>query len=914
MALHLRPRKWLYGDETVVEKNLGSKNSQREAELAIQDLVHRVCNCSPTETRKALLIHHTINAYTKAISPKLGNLQGVNNPFREGIPALWDRINCFSVDAVEKVRDHNLRKQADRILQSKLKYHKYPGKTKKPSSARPASPPPSQDSVLWSPQQQAIVNAVSTFLDAFVDWKNGHALKPKNLSILIFGGPGVGKTTVLKQLSSLCKDAGMPLLSSAATGVAAGAMHQAGTNHSRYSLPVFARGETDNQGYLPPLSRATVRLLMEEFEDSLAKGRPLAIAIDEASMLSALTLGRILRRISEFEQDFFDDRNPPPRLFILVGTCSALSSSLSVTVLVNADILVSGDFFQIQPCRATPLFVTVLNNALFKIPSPPGGPEDVACRFFQTFRLFHLDVQYWSLDRIHSANLSLLRTCNPTVYPFTRSLLSQYKRLSSIDVCSDPFWLVAPVVVLFNQLRHAINLEALKVFAQAAGFPIICWRNLLHGANAALLTSAESTQLYSTHPALSGFFVPGAPCYGKTNTNTYIGLFNGTRMKQYSLVLDSSEDRISLDAKLRAAQPGELVLLQHPPFSVQMQIIDAQLGTFTEADTLVPGKYVVPVMVDTKSQYEVIKPWELLRRQGSTIKNIKYRAHGFDLGFSLTFEKVQSKSFQRLILDLQSWPKMQLTAEKVLVGLSRVAELDHLRIIPFAPGQTETHLYWLKPSELMIHWLLGFDPDGNWSAQRSADSIAKHPISTKKQKGSGKTNSQSVPNTSSSSSAPPQKTADPARNAADTTSALRSIRVVSQFRLNLAHAPPRLDPTTLYHSFEVPGDGHCLFNSFLRSLHLHTRVSELRLQMIQRISEERNAMKRLSALNAHISREQDRLNSAWMDVDLLDAGTDLSPGVMDVRFSALWIRYSDEMGAAAWAGSILSFLACLLLY
>ena len=76
---------------------------------------------------------------------------------------------------------------------------------------------------------------------------------------------------------------------------------------------------------------------MEEFEDSLANGRPLAIAIDEASMLSALTLGRILRRISEFEQDFFDDRNPPPRLFILVGTGSALSSSLSVTVLVNAD-------------------------------------------------------------------------------------------------------------------------------------------------------------------------------------------------------------------------------------------------------------------------------------------------------------------------------------------------------------------------------------------------------------------------------------------------------------------------------------------------------------------------------------------------------------------------------------------------
>ncbi len=120
----------------------------------------------------------------------------------------------------------------------------------------------------------------------------------------------------------------MPLLSSAATGVAAGAMHQAGTNHSRYCLPVFARGETDNQGYLPPLGKATVRLLMEEFEDSLAKGWPLAIAIDEVSTLSALTLGRILRRISEFEDGFFDDKNPPPRLFILVGTFSAPSLSI----------------------------------------------------------------------------------------------------------------------------------------------------------------------------------------------------------------------------------------------------------------------------------------------------------------------------------------------------------------------------------------------------------------------------------------------------------------------------------------------------------------------------------------------------------------------------------------------------------
>ena len=320
MAPNLRPKSWIFGEETTLEKNLKSKNSQREAELAMQDLLHKVCECSPTETKKALLINHTINTYRNAFAPSSSDLHCARSLFPEDIPILHDRINCFSVEILEKVHDHNLKKQAERLLQAKLKQNKQ-SKRKKP--VRKPSPPPSQRSVVWSPQQQSIVTAVSNFLNAFVDWKNGNASPPKPLSLLIFGGPGVGKTTVLKELSSLCKNAGMPLVSSAATGVAAGAMHQAGTNHARYALPVFARGDTDTEGYLPPLGRQTVRMLMEEYEDSMMKGMPLAIAIDEASMLSAMTLGRILGRIQEFEQNYFTDEDPPPRLFILVGVCFA---------------------------------------------------------------------------------------------------------------------------------------------------------------------------------------------------------------------------------------------------------------------------------------------------------------------------------------------------------------------------------------------------------------------------------------------------------------------------------------------------------------------------------------------------------------------------------------------------------------
>jgi hypothetical protein len=86
-----------------------------------------------------------------------------------------------------------------------------------------------------------------------------------NVIILSVYISGVGKTTVLKELSKMCKLANMLLISSAATvtGVAAGQMHEAGTNHSRYELPVYARNELNIDGFLPPLSQMTIHNLLE---------------------------------------------------------------------------------------------------------------------------------------------------------------------------------------------------------------------------------------------------------------------------------------------------------------------------------------------------------------------------------------------------------------------------------------------------------------------------------------------------------------------------------------------------------------------------------------------------------------------------------------------------------------------------
>jgi hypothetical protein len=99
--------------------------------------------------------------------------------------------------------------------------------------------------------------------------------------------PGVGKTTVLHEITKLCKEASIPLISSAATGVAAGAMHNAGTNHSKYSIPVYGNGETTRNEFLPPLSQATINSLMTEYDEHLSNGTSLAVSIDEFSMVDA---------------------------------------------------------------------------------------------------------------------------------------------------------------------------------------------------------------------------------------------------------------------------------------------------------------------------------------------------------------------------------------------------------------------------------------------------------------------------------------------------------------------------------------------------------------------------------------------------------------------------------------------------
>ena len=168
------------------------------------------------------------------------------------------------------------------------------------------------------------------------------------------------------------------------------------------------------------------------------------------------------------------------------------------------------------------------------------------------------------------------------------------------------------------------------------------------------------------------------PCFTIDNVSVQIGHFNGAQALMHSLCFDPREDIALLQQKIDNTSPGVIVMLQYSPLSVNVELVNADTSKYTQQDTLCPGKLVVPVMEHSRSRVEVVKSWELIRRceTSAPIKEIRYRSIGLELGFAITFDKTQSKGFSKLILDLNSWPKVHLAFEKVLVGLSRVGMSD----------------------------------------------------------------------------------------------------------------------------------------------------------------------------------------------------------------------------------------------
>jgi hypothetical protein len=249
MQPHLRPKAWMFGDETNEEKNCAQRATQQQAELAMNELLYKTVLASPHDKRKESLIQHVVSVVhetfdigcecsdSRAPSESTTGLPG-------SFPNIAERLNCFTADSITAVNDHNKLSESESLNQAEMNIKQSQQRktgNKKGHTAATRENASESEPVQWSFQQKKIIDQVSNYIDSMIRWKDAGCIqsqRPKGLTLLIFGAPGVGKTEVLKKLTKMCRDASLPLLCAAYTGVAAGSMLDAKTLHSQYLIPV----------------------------------------------------------------------------------------------------------------------------------------------------------------------------------------------------------------------------------------------------------------------------------------------------------------------------------------------------------------------------------------------------------------------------------------------------------------------------------------------------------------------------------------------------------------------------------------------------------------------------------------------------------------------------------------------------
>jgi len=456
---------------------------------------------------------------------------------------------------------------------------------------------------------------------------------------------------------------------------------------------------------LPKLKPDKVHLLQQRFQDSDI------LLIDEVSMVGPIMLAHVSQRL-----------------------CEAFNTTAPFGGLA---VVLVGDFFQLPPTvPPTPIYKPVIHHALSETEPPPtcslklydpGSPAYIGTHLFSQFRMLRLTIQKRAeLDTRHTAIVDQLRDLTRE-HQIDTAVLRHLKPLTRGDAEADPSWLFAPIIVTSNIERAAINMDQARRFALAHGEPVLRWPTHVTGHSALALSDTQLRQLYDHNPALHTVFVRGAPAYLTANINTMKNLCNGSRAFLHSISFDSNvteQQRRDIQRAINAAQPGEVVDIPVIPLSVNVQIpYDTDLhGPWPANQTLVPTELVIPVLETGDGEHvdHVLGPFDNF--------DLYTIEHGVELGFAITFHKVQGRTLQKIILDLNKRPfNPPVTYTGFYVGVSRVKLSDNMRILPPQPGGDFSHLLNLHPSLELRAWLSGFAVDsGVWSAETACATFNRH--------------------------------------------------------------------------------------------------------------------------------------------------------------------------------------------
>ena len=481
------------------------------------------------------------------------------------------------------------------------------------------------DHSLLNQEQMSVVNTITKWV-----FENEQHRTPDGPLILLCGGPGTGKTFVIQMLNKY-----VPCVIAAPTGVAASNIRGAVTIHHLFFGGVLNINDRDTYLVDGTSNAAQLRHTREQLMKASV------LVLDEVSMITAGMLGQIEHACR-----------------ILRGKECAFGGMA---------VLLAGDFYQLPPTAAQPLYATLLEMSSQCPTYKQQSPQHRGAAIFSQFQAYflHEQMRAKAADKKHLEMIEAFRCRNEaefnTKYESVVENLMQ-KVITSADIAQDMSWKFATILVTSNAEKACYNYFQAKQFAIRQQVPFIKWKNPLN-ISVDHLSSEEQTRLYESHPALYGVFVKGAPCFLTQNINPSVGLANGTRGIMHSLIFGKSDPHDSVGSShddtviqaqtslIQGAAGGEEILLSIRPQSINVQVDIPEWKHPTLSVN--PDIAVIPIVDKQKgtkrkgnSRYNSVssRGGVLIEIDKSKFTEVETRQHGVDLGFAITYWKIQGMS------------------------------------------------------------------------------------------------------------------------------------------------------------------------------------------------------------------------------------------------------------------------------
>ena len=172
------------------------------------------------------------------------------------------------------------------------------------------------------------------------------------------------------------------------------------------------------------------------------------------------------------------------------------------------------------------------------------------------------------------------------------------------------------------------------------------------------------------------------------NLCTTLGLAKGTEGVLESLVWDSVDGVVP---DLSRMPPGVVTTVRQPRF-ILVKVDDS----------------VIPIGYSNGR-------FKCKRRDKDKVCYINFRMHAIELLFAVTYHKLQGVTLDKLILAINKHPnpRLRLLLSSLYVGISRVHDLDEVRILPINDEDAQ-YLMSLKHDELLSAWINNYTKDGFW--------------------------------------------------------------------------------------------------------------------------------------------------------------------------------------------------------